>query len=64
MTRVDWRWKSKFTLSEAAMTGITGEKIATTVKGNHMIRRIEKMLPCTKEAELTIRNMPDFIGSK
>ena len=57
-----WRWKSKFTLSEAAMTGITGEKVATTVKGEHMIRRIEEMIPCTEKAEKSIREIPDFIA--
>lgn len=29
---------------------------------DHMIRQVYEMLPCTQEAEKTIRNIPPFIA--
>jgi len=58
-----YRWKSKFSLSEIAMSGIFGEKIAVEVP-DIMIREVFEIIPCTQEAEKRIREYPAYVVSE
>jgi hypothetical protein len=55
-----WRWDSDFTLSEVAVKGLTGGKIAVVTPVIYL-KGIDEILPCTEEGEKSIREAPVYV---